>query len=220
MIIGVGCAGYHMASTIRREATAEAFKTAEYVFADQDKLFHDLIVENEEDGYIYLDLIDIDLDIDIPSDFFQEIEKVYVVAGMGGNTGTKWTPIISQYAKKKGNNVTAIVSEPFAFEGMKKMAKAKEGIAEIADSEIDRLITMKCEELYKRYTELDFFNAFLFADKAILNIIEETNMGTYASTETTTMVNVDIESEERQTMDKVAPKGLGKLDMVIAFDTT
>lgn len=220
MIIGVGGAGYHMASTIKQEVTAEIFKNAKYVLADQDKFLYNYVVENGDESYIFIDLMDIDLDNDIPSDFFHGIEKVYIVAGMGGNTGTKWTPIISQYAKKKGNNVTAIVSEPFAFEGIKKMAKAKEGIAEIADSEIDRLITMKCEELYKRYTELDFFNAFLFADKAILNIIEETNMGTYASTETTTMVNVDIESEERQTMDKVAPKGLGKLDMVIAFDTT
>lgn len=45
-------------------------------------------------------------------------------------------------------------------------------------------------------------------------------METKITTETKTTVNVNIESEEKQTMDKVAPKGLGKLDMVIAFDTT
>lgn len=33
-------------------------------------------------------------------------------------------------------------------------------------------------------------------------------------------VNVHISSEEAQNMDKVTPKGKGKLDMVIAFDTT
>ncbi len=45
-------------------------------------------------------------------------------------------------------------------------------------------------------------------------------MGTKVTTETKTTVNVNIESEEKQTIDKVTPKGQGKLDMVIAFDTT
>ncbi|MCM1140235.1 MAG: VWA domain-containing protein [Muribaculum sp.] len=45
-------------------------------------------------------------------------------------------------------------------------------------------------------------------------------METKITTETKTTVNVNIESEEKQNIDKVSPKGLGKLDMVIAFDTT
>ena len=46
-------------------------------------------------------------------------------------------------------------------------------------------------------------------------------METKVTTETTTKVNVSIESETPQTLDdKVTPKGKGKLDMVIAFDTT
>ncbi len=45
-------------------------------------------------------------------------------------------------------------------------------------------------------------------------------METKFTTETKTTVNVNIESEENPTIDKVTPKGQGKLDMVIAFDTT
>lgn len=46
-------------------------------------------------------------------------------------------------------------------------------------------------------------------------------MKTKVTTETTTEVKVDITAEETQTLDeKVTPKGQGKLDMVIAFDTT
>jgi len=45
-------------------------------------------------------------------------------------------------------------------------------------------------------------------------------MATKITTETKTTVNVNIESEESQNMNKVTPKGQGKLDMVIAFDTT
>lgn len=45
-------------------------------------------------------------------------------------------------------------------------------------------------------------------------------METKITTETKTTINVNIEPDEKQSFDKVAPKGQGKLDMVIAFDTT
>lgn len=45
-------------------------------------------------------------------------------------------------------------------------------------------------------------------------------MKTKITTETTTTVNVNIETEHEQSIEKVTPKGQGKLDMVIAFDTT
>lgn len=46
-------------------------------------------------------------------------------------------------------------------------------------------------------------------------------MKTTVTTETTTDVKVNIEPKETPTLDdKVTPKGKGKLDMVIAFDTT
>ena len=46
-------------------------------------------------------------------------------------------------------------------------------------------------------------------------------MKTKITTETTTEVKINVEPEEPQTLDdKVTPKGKGKLDMVIAFDTT
>lgn len=45
-------------------------------------------------------------------------------------------------------------------------------------------------------------------------------METKITTETKTTVSVDMGSEKEMNMDKVSPKGLGKLDMVIAFDTT
>lgn len=45
-------------------------------------------------------------------------------------------------------------------------------------------------------------------------------MKTTIKTETHTTVNVNIDSEKEHNLDKVTPKGKGKLDMVIAFDTT
>jgi len=45
-------------------------------------------------------------------------------------------------------------------------------------------------------------------------------METKITTETKTTIDITTESDKPQNMNKVAPKGLGKLDMVIAFDTT
>lgn len=45
-------------------------------------------------------------------------------------------------------------------------------------------------------------------------------MKTKVTTEIKTTVNVNTEPEEARNMEQVAPKGKGKLDMVIAFDTT
>ena len=45
-------------------------------------------------------------------------------------------------------------------------------------------------------------------------------METKITTETKTTVKVELEDADNAAINKVAPKGLGKLDMVIAFDTT
>ena len=45
-------------------------------------------------------------------------------------------------------------------------------------------------------------------------------MKTKITTEVKTTVNVNTEPEEARNMEQVSPKGKGKLDMVIAFDTT
>lgn len=220
MVIVVGSAGYNMATYIRREAKDEALRNARYVFADK-KYDETAQIKKDEDGNIFMNLSHIDLDNDIPADFFQDIAKVYIVAGMGRRTGTEWASIIGHYAKRKGvKSVIAVVSKPFAFEGMRKIAKAHEGIARIRNSGIDAIETVNYEELIARHDDFTFYNAFDYADKAILTAIEEMNMETKITTETKTTVSVNTESEEKQNMDKVAPKGMGKLDMVIAFDTT
>lgn len=45
-------------------------------------------------------------------------------------------------------------------------------------------------------------------------------MKTKITAETKITINVNVEPEEKQAFEKVAPKGHGQLDMVIAFDTT
>lgn len=173
MIIGVGGAGCNMANTFRHEAKSEAIKNALYVLADQRTPDVDYF-KREDDSIVLLNLYNIDLYNDLPEDFFKEVEKVYVLAGLGGNTGTAWAHIIAQFAKYRDvKYVSAIVTTPFIFEGEKHMAHAFEGLQKIKELNLDLVIALNNEKLAKQYANINVANAFDYADKAVLAAIEE-----------------------------------------------
>ncbi|MDH5525920.1 MAG: cell division protein FtsZ [Nitrospirota bacterium] len=59
-------------------------------------------------------------------------DMVFVTAGMGGGTGTGAAPVVAELAREAGALTVAVVTKPFPFEGRKRMARAEEGIAELA----------------------------------------------------------------------------------------
>jgi cell division protein FtsZ len=64
---------------------------------------------------------------------FQEALKgstqVYLVAGLGGGTGSGVTPVVAHVAWQAGASVTAVVARPFAFEGQGRLSAAASAIA-------------------------------------------------------------------------------------------
>lgn len=173
MIIGVGGAGCNMAETFRREAKSDSIKNAVYVFADHCQPDIDYF-KRVDDTTVYLNLYNIDLYNDLPEDFFKDVEKVYILAGMGGHTGTAWTPVIAQFAKYRDiKSVSAVVTTPFFFEGEKHMAHALEGLTKIKDLNLDLVIALNNEKLAEQYANINFANAFDYADKAVLAAIDE-----------------------------------------------
>lgn len=173
MIIGVGGAGCNMAATFRREAKSEAIKNALYVFADQRTPDIEYF-KQADDATAVLNLYNIDLYNDLPEDFFKDVEKVYVLAGLGGHTGTAWAPVIAHFAKFRDvKSVSAIVTTPFVFEGKKHTAHALEGLQKIKELNLDLVIALNNEKLAEQYANLNFANAFDYADKAVLAAIEE-----------------------------------------------
>ena len=111
---------------------------------------------------------------DLPEDFFKDVETVYVLAGLGGHTGTVWTPVIAQFVKFRNvKSVSSIVTTPFDFEGEKLMAHALDGLTKIKDLNLDLVIALNNEKLAKQYANINFSNAFNYADKAVLAAIEE-----------------------------------------------
>jgi cell division protein FtsZ len=58
-------------------------------------------------------------------------DLVYLVAGMGGGTGTGSAPVIARLARELGALVLAVVTLPFDFEGVRRRETAEQGLLEL-----------------------------------------------------------------------------------------
>jgi len=59
------------------------------------------------------------------------VDLVYVVAGMGGGTGTGAAPVIARLARELGALVLSVVTLPFDFEGGRRRELALQGVQEL-----------------------------------------------------------------------------------------
>lgn len=100
-------------------------------------------------------------------DILFDSDMVFITAGMGGGTGTGASPVIADIAKDAGALTVAVVTKPFAFEGVHRMRTAEEGIEELRDK-VDTLIVIPNQRLMevvdKKMTLLD---AFRLADNVL-----------------------------------------------------
>jgi len=64
-------------------------------------------------------------------DIISGTDSVFLIAGMGGGTGTGSLPIIAKIAQDKAPLVICLVTKPYNFEGVKRIKIADIGIAEL-----------------------------------------------------------------------------------------
>lgn len=113
MLLAIGNAGSNILETIRRETKHSALKDAQYVFADCDATD---LSKHDADGCPSI-LLDSENE-SFPTDIFADIEKLVIVSGMGGKTGTKFTELAATSAKESGiDSVKVVATFPFIFEG-------------------------------------------------------------------------------------------------------
>ncbi len=79
-------------------------------------------------------------------------DVVFVVAGLGGGTGTGASPLIARLAKDKGALVLGIVFLPFDFEGKKRQDKAHTGWREL-QKVADGVICLPNQKIFKLIDE-------------------------------------------------------------------
>ena len=85
-------------------------------------------------------------DRDRIQDLIQGTDMLFIIAGMGGGTGTGAIPVVAQIAREIGVLTVAVVTKPFPFEGNKRMHIAEAGIEELR-GRVDSLITIPNEKL-------------------------------------------------------------------------
>ena len=102
----------------------------------------------------------------------EDSEMVFIVAGLGGGTGTGAAPIVADIAKDMGALTVGITTKPFNFEGSKRLRKALCGQDELR-SKVDTLITIPNQRLTKIVAEnTTILEAFKAANGVILQCVQ------------------------------------------------
>lgn len=73
-------------------------------------------------------------------------DMVFVVAGMGGGTGTGAAPVVAQAARAAGCLTVGVVTKPFMFEGQRRMKQADSGIDRLSQH-VDAMIVVSNDRL-------------------------------------------------------------------------
>lgn len=96
---------------------------------------------------------------------------VFVVVGMGGETGTGAAPIVAQLARELGALVVGLASMPFDFEGKKRVRKAEDGFDQFLE-QVDSLITISSQNLLNRTpASMTEDRAFRMVDDALFHAV-------------------------------------------------
>lgn len=89
-----------------------------------------------------------------------EPDIVFVIAGMGGGTGTGAAPVVAEVARAAGALCIAFVTLPFAMEGAKRQAVARQGHTELL-KQADAVFAESNERLFEQLGgEATLQNAF------------------------------------------------------------
>ena len=94
-------------------------------------------------------------------------DMVFIVAGMGGGTGTGAAPVVAEIAKEMGILTIGVVTKPFTFEGKKRLSQAERGI-ESLKGKVDTLVVIPNDKLLQvidRKTSI--VEAFKMADDVL-----------------------------------------------------
>lgn len=90
----------------------------------------------------------------------------FIIAGMGGGTGSGAAPVIAQKSKEVGILTVGIVTIPFRFEGSKKIDLALDGVREMS-KHMDALLVINNERLRENNPDLSISNSFAKADETL-----------------------------------------------------
>jgi len=125
--------------------------------------------------------------IDKIQEFLGETDILFLIAGMGGGTGTGASPIIADIAKKQGATVICFITIPFSIE-TERYPLSREGISTLIDKS-DGVIVLDNNRLLEFVPNLSINQAFSVMDQ----LIAETIKGIVETITTPSLINIDVE---------------------------
>lgn len=105
------------------------------------------------------------------TDMVNHADMTFVIAGMGGGTGTGVAPFISHLARKKGSIVIGIATTPFKAERGRREKNAIYGLERFRRN-ADSVIVLENDRLLKIVPTLPVEQAFSVMDQLISEVIK------------------------------------------------
>ena len=120
--------------------------------------------------------------------FCADTDIIFILAGLGGGTGTGASPVIAQIAKESGALVLAVVTLPFDFEGGRRQRQAQLGLQRLK-AEADAVICLPNEKLFKL---IDEKTSVLEGFKISNRLVAQGVHGVWRLLTTAGLINVDF----------------------------
>ena len=107
-------------------------------------------------------------DENILREMMQNINMLFITAGLGGGAGSGIAPVVAKLAREHGVLSVAIVTMPFSFEGCKRNRTAVASLNELK-KEVDALIVIQNDKLMTlpEAKQLTISNAFKLTDSVL-----------------------------------------------------
>lgn len=137
-------------------------------------------------------------------DALKNSDMVFVTCGLGGGTGTGAAPIIAEAAKDAGALTVAVVTKPFAFEGMQRKKIAEAGL-ECLKSKVDTIITIPNDRILQ---VIDKKTPLLDSFKIVDDVLRQAVQGISDLITMPGVVNVDF-ADVRAIMQNTGPALMG-----------
>ena len=127
-------------------------------------------------------------DADKIAEIVKDTDLVFIVAGLGGGTGSGAAPVVAELAAEAGAVVIAFVTLPFSFEGGRRRKQAEEALAELRRV-CDAVIPLANDMLLQEGTEqTSVLDSFARADEWIGRGVKSI----WAMLSRTGLINVDF----------------------------
>ena len=127
-------------------------------------------------------------DVEKVRSFCAGADIIFILAGLGGGTGTGAAPVFARVARESGALVLALVTLPFEFEGDRRQFQAQTGLQRLK-ADADAVICLPNQKLFKM---LDENTTVLEGFKISNSLLAEGLRGIWRMLTQTGLINVDF----------------------------